>query len=335
MLNNQVNYLIIVKSMEEIDIKDRKILYYLSLDSRQSLTKLGKKVGLSRELLKYRIKRLQEKGIIKNFITITQASALGVFFIRFYYNFHNTTPELKKEIINYFINHEKTLITKQVEARYDLEVQYFFSSGQEFHHYYREFKIRYGDYLSNEFISTQFSSIGFDYLFLLGKEKILNRQIMNFMADIGVVKLDELDIKLLRLINDNARMPTTEIAKKLDTTPFIIKNKIKKLMKEIVIKGFTLDIDFTKLGYYFFHVDIRLKRYNGLNEVIEYVKKNPYLYHIENNAGISDISLQFYLKDSDQLHDILEDISIKIPNTIKSYKYHRITKEYPRKFITI
>jgi Lrp/AsnC family transcriptional regulator for asnA, asnC and gidA len=321
--------------MEEIDVKDRKILYYLSLDSRQSLTKLGKKVGLSRELVKYRIKRLQEKGIIKNFITITQASALGVFFIRFYYNFQNTTPEIKKEIINYFINHEKTLITKQVEARYDLEVQYYFKNGQEFHYYNREFKMRYGDYISNEFISTQFSSMGFDYLFLLGKEKIQNRQILNFPGDIRVVKLDELDIKLLRLINDNARMPTTEIAKKLDTTPFIIKNKIKRLIKEIVIKGFTLDIDFTKLGYYFFHVDIRLKRYDGLNEVIEYVKKNPYLYHIENNAGISDISLQFYLKDSNQLHDILEDISNKIPNTIKSYKYHRITKEHPRKFITI
>jgi DNA-binding Lrp family transcriptional regulator len=106
-------------------------------------------------------------------------------------------------------------------------------------------------------------------------------------------------------------------------------------MKEVVIKGFTLDIDFTKLGYYFFHVDIKLKRYKGINELIEYIKKNPYLYHIENNVGISDISLQFYLKDSNQLHDILEDISNKIPDTIKSYKYHRIIKEYPRKFITL
>ena len=110
---------------------------------------------------------------------------------------------------------------------------------------------------------------------------------------------------------------------------------IKKLKKIGVIEGFILDIDFTKLGYYFFHVDIALKRYKGINEVIEYIKKNPYLYFIENNIGISDISLQFYLKDSNQLHEILEDLSINIPDTIKSYKYHMLTKEHPRKFITI
>jgi Lrp/AsnC family transcriptional regulator for asnA, asnC and gidA len=321
--------------MEEIDVKDKKILYYLSLDSRQSFTKLGKKVGLSRELVKYRVKRLLEKGIIKNFITITQASAFGAVFIRFYYNFQNTTPEIKKEIINYFVNHKKTLITKEIESRYDLEVQFFYTNAKEFRYYNREFKMKYGDYISNEFFSTQLDSVGFDFLFLLGKKKLQNRKSMDFKGGVGVVKLNNLEIELLKIINQNARTPTTELAKKLDTTPFIIKSIIKKLKDIGLIKGFTLDIDFTKIGYYFFHVDVNLKRYKGIDEVIEYVKKNPYLYHIENNIGISDISLQFYLKDSKQLHEILEDISIKIPDTIKSYKYHKIIKEHPRKFITL
>jgi Lrp/AsnC family transcriptional regulator for asnA, asnC and gidA len=161
------------------------------------------------------------------------------------------------------------------------------------------------------------------------------RNSMDFTGDERIVKLDDLEIKLLRIINKNARIPATELAKKLETTTFIVNSKIKKLKKTGVIKGFTLDIDFTKLGYYFFHVDINLKRYKGINELIEYIIKNPYLFHIENNIGISDISLQFYLRDSKQLHDILEDISIKIPDTIKNYKYHRIIKEHPRKFITI
>ena len=54
----------------KIDKIDRKILYALDLDSKQSLNSLGKKVGLGKETLFYRIKNLQERGIIDKFVTI-------------------------------------------------------------------------------------------------------------------------------------------------------------------------------------------------------------------------------------------------------------------------
>lgn len=57
--------------MIKVDLKDRKILYELDLDARQSLTQLGKKVGLKKDVISYRIKGLQDEGIIKNFFTDT------------------------------------------------------------------------------------------------------------------------------------------------------------------------------------------------------------------------------------------------------------------------
>jgi DNA-binding Lrp family transcriptional regulator len=59
---------IFAKNMEKLDVKDRKILYHLDLDSRQPFSQLGKKVGLSKDLVAYRVKKLHERGIIKNFI---------------------------------------------------------------------------------------------------------------------------------------------------------------------------------------------------------------------------------------------------------------------------
>ena len=41
----------------KIDLKDRKILYELDLNSRQSNSTLGKKVGLSKDIVNYRIKK--------------------------------------------------------------------------------------------------------------------------------------------------------------------------------------------------------------------------------------------------------------------------------------
>lgn len=51
--------------MNDIDVKDKKILYLLDTNSRMSLTQIGKKVGLRKNVVSYRLKRLIQKGIMK------------------------------------------------------------------------------------------------------------------------------------------------------------------------------------------------------------------------------------------------------------------------------
>ena len=46
--------------MTKLDLKDRKILYELDLNCRQSNSQIGKKVGLKRDVVAYRIKKLQD-----------------------------------------------------------------------------------------------------------------------------------------------------------------------------------------------------------------------------------------------------------------------------------
>jgi len=43
--------------MVDLDLKDRKILYQLDLNCRQSNSQIGKMVGLSRKGVEYRIKK--------------------------------------------------------------------------------------------------------------------------------------------------------------------------------------------------------------------------------------------------------------------------------------
>ena len=69
--------------MEKLDLKDRKILYELDIDSRQSFSKLSKKVGLHKDVVAYRVKKLQEREIIKNFYTELNGYKLGYFGINF------------------------------------------------------------------------------------------------------------------------------------------------------------------------------------------------------------------------------------------------------------
>jgi predicted transcriptional regulator len=91
------------ESMEKLDVKDRKILYELDIDSRQSFSQLGKKVGLHKDVVAYRVKKLQEKGIIKNFYTEINNNKIGFSAVRLYLTYQNITPEIKKEIIDYLV----------------------------------------------------------------------------------------------------------------------------------------------------------------------------------------------------------------------------------------
>jgi len=111
--------------MIKIDLKDRKLLFYLLQDSRQSLRTIGKKVGISRELASYRIRRLIKKRIISNFTVDVNEEKLGYSLLNYYYKFVNINPNIKDGIIEFFVNNNLTKYVSSIEGVYDLKVEFF------------------------------------------------------------------------------------------------------------------------------------------------------------------------------------------------------------------
>ena len=103
-----------------MDLKDRRILYQLDLDSRQPLTEIGKKVGLKKDVVSYRIKRLQEEGIIKNFWTLIDSYKLGYIVFRFYLVYQYVNQDIKDKIIKYLVQDKHTFVINSYIGRYEL-----------------------------------------------------------------------------------------------------------------------------------------------------------------------------------------------------------------------
>ena len=74
--------------------------------------------------------------------------------------------------------------------------------------------------------------------------------------------------------------------------------------------------------------DIALKDPKKRSKILEYVEGNPNLNHIIRSIGYVDLEFLFYLKDVNQLHEIMKDLSIKFPDAIKNYTYFSITKTH-------
>ncbi len=63
-----------------------------------------------------------------------------------------------------------------------------------------------------------------------------------------MVVLDDMDIKILKLLELNGRMSHEEIAKKLNISRPAIHQRVSKLEKNKVIKGYKTDIDWNAVG---------------------------------------------------------------------------------------
>lgn len=308
--------------MEKIDLKDRKILYHLDLDSRQSFRSIGKKVGLSKDVVASRVKKLQELGIIKGYCAIVDYAKLGYSLYRFYFSFQNVTPELKKEIIEYFVNEKDADTVASIEGNYDLIVATFVKNFPEAYSFWHETLKHYGKYFSKKVFSAFCQEDYYGYRILLD-EKNYDKTMIHQWYDSGKrVEIDDLDNQIIKLISQNTRIPTTDIAKELNSTSTVIHYRLKKLMESEIIIGYRINLDFPKLGYYEYKVDIELNQFDKLGKITKYVVANPYLFEVCKTIGYVDLELIFILNNSYQLNQIMEDLSSKFPDAIKNYTYY-------------
>ena len=62
------------------------------------------------------------------------------------------------------------------------------------------------------------------------------------------VNVDETDLKIIKMLETDARTSFREIAKKLGISEGTVYNRVKKLQEEGTIKGYSARVDPTKLG---------------------------------------------------------------------------------------
>jgi Lrp/AsnC family transcriptional regulator for asnA, asnC and gidA len=312
---------ILHNKMVKVDLKDRKILYELDYDSRQSFSQIGKKVGLHKNVVTYRIKRLMEKGIIRYFYTVIDSFKLGYTSYRIYIVYQNMTPDVRKEIIDYFVNNKYTWWVGSFEGDYNLAVVMWVKDIHDFHVFWEETLKKYRQYFKDQIFCNYVRLHLFRHSFILDEYNKSDREKHEITGGGRKVETDELDFKILELLAKDARIPTLDIAKKLDSTVDTVNSRIRRLIKMDVIQGFRVSINYNKLEYQFFKVNINLNNYNDRGRMISYIKYNPHLIMIDRSIGYYDLELDLWIKNLNQFHEIMDDLTNKFPNSIKNYIY--------------
>ena len=316
--------------MEKIDLKDKKILYHLDLDSRQSFSQIGRKVGLHKDVVANRVKRLQEKEIITKFRAGINCFKLGITPIKFYFTYQYVIPDIVREIIDYFINSPYTTAVHSCEGQYDLTVISNVKNVSKFYRVWHEVVNKYRNYFADQIFCVHNELIEYKKTFLLDEKTNNENNRISYIgnADDKKVELDDLDYKILDQLVTNSRINTLEIGKRLNSNVNTINTRIKKMKKSGVIHIFTINIDYPKIGYQWYKADIVLKDPSIAQKIIKIVEENPNLVTKIKSVGYVDLELTFALNNANQLHKIIEDITIRFPDSIKNYKYLTNTHTY-------
>jgi DNA-binding Lrp family transcriptional regulator len=316
---------------QKLDLKDRKILYELDLNARQTDSQIAKKVGLSRDSTRYRIERLQKNGYIKYFMTILNSMKLGFDWYRTFFKFQNLTLKKEKEII-LWLNKKASWVVK-VEGVWDINTGIFCKNVYNYRDIINEFLLRFSKYVEKYEVSivTRMWHYHRDYL-LDKKEKSSKPDLMGFDSkeDYKIEKVDKIDYKILEILLQNARMKTIDVARKINSTEIVVRYRIKKLVDKGVILGFRSFLDISKLGFEYFKVHFTLQNLTieKMNQIVSYFHKHPNSIHMTELVGGSDLEIEFQVKNNSDFYKLIYEIRSKFGDIIRDYQFMQYTDEY-------
>ncbi len=121
--------------------------------------------------------------------------------------------------------------------------------------------------------------------------------------------IDNIDLKIISLLNEDAKTPYTEIAKKVFVSSGTVHVRMKKLEDMGVVKSATLNIDFSKLGYDIAaFLGIYLQKSSLYDNVIERLKAIPEVVRAYYTTGNYSIFAKIICQDTDHLRNVLDSI---------------------------
>jgi Lrp/AsnC family transcriptional regulator for asnA, asnC and gidA len=308
------------KYMAQADFKDRQILYQLDLDARQSFTKIGKKIGLSKEVVGYRVKRLQRLGIIKGFYTLIDMGKLGYLSCRFFLKFMRDPPQKEDEIIQYFVEHPSYWWVDSADGIKDLGAVCLGKNVFEIHGRRAELMEKFRGNIKelSQAIYTAFYVYRRAYL---ANKKVSDADYTKICYNGTTASCDKTDLKILKLIAGNARMPTIEIAKNVGVSETAVKYRVGKMLGNGIIQGFRAMLDLNKIGYYWYKIEFELEDYARKEEMLKFFEAHPNIVYAYETIGGPDLEVELEVESYEKFRQVLNEIREKFSDTILSYRH--------------
>ena len=289
---------------------DKKIIYELFKNGRASNSAIAKKVLSSKEVVGYRLKRMSEKGILKNVAPIIDYSKLGYHTYRVQLKLHSITPTMEDELLTKCMQIPHISWIVDLSGPWELVLLFLCKNPNEFA---RSLKHTYN--LFGEYIIDKSTSI-IQNIHYFVPDVIAPTQLVAISGEkCDSLKLHESEEKIIKQLITNGRKSILDIAKETNMSAINATHHLKQLLKKEIIIGFQPVLDYSKLELDHFKVMLKLRDLNQTKQCFEYISK--YLHPLYITQAISSYDVEFemlfssYREAYAELEKIKEVISIQ------------------------
>ncbi len=314
-----------------MDKADKKILYLLHKNSRIPLTRIAKRVGISKDSAGSRIKKMSKTGIIKRFTIDFNHKSLGFNIYTIFLRFKKLTDNEQKSITGLLRSTRNVTYVASCSGNWDLWVEVLADSIESFDTILNEIVNSIGDNLK-DYKSLVIISEYKAYSSILGSffENYTKKPEKRKKQKPASYEIDKTDYLILKELEKNSRLHQIEIAETLDLTVDIVRYRIRCMEEEQIIKGYTIQLDFDKIGYSFYLLSLYFTNLSYENEkkLRWFLNSNQNIRFAYKAAGRQEIILEVLTKDINEFQDVVNNIRNRFYDILENYEYLIIIDDY-------
>ena len=315
--------------MHKLDKKDQNLLHELDINARQPISALAKKLKLSRDVVDYRIKRLQKEGIISGFNAFIDSSKLGYQIYRVMLKFYSIGKKDLNELIEMLNKNNRVFWVGEIYGFIDLGIGMWFQEEHEFHEFYTKLMSKFRKYIKKDYVHRIIHNNYLDRAYILDEKKkqgLVKRKEFKLGGE-KKEKYDKTDEKIMKILVKNARTPIIEIAQQVKLDSATIIYRIKQLEKKKIILGYRADIDIKLIGREFYTVKMYLSNFSRKKELLAFLESTPFVTNLIEAIGSWDIEFDMEVALSEEYHDFIGELKDRYEE-ISEIQFFRAPKTY-------
>lgn len=302
--------------MASIDPLDRRILFELDHNSRQSVTTLARKLRQGRDRIEYRIQKLVDQKIIAKYHAQIDLYKLGLIFFKTYLRLENNKLRIA-EFLRYLMQHPRVYWFALCDGSWDLIVVILATGPKEFYEIHNS-------------ILSQFNEVVINFsTFTIVDFKIHPRTYLQKAARTPIAfgdtrertEIDQLDYQILRLLAQDARIPSSQIAEITNSSPAVIGYRIEALEKRAIILSYQLGLNLKALNMVMFKAQFYLRSYDLKlrQQFSDYCSQNPNITYFIEQVGDCNIEIELEVSDYQEYAKIIEEIRSEFAKLIRNF----------------
>ncbi len=298
--------------------KDLMIINRLDNNSRESYSDIAKAVNLTREAVSSKVNKLIKNGVITRFYTAIDLGYLGNITLQLLIKYHQTTPIIEKNIVDYLVKNEKVRVIIKCEEVFDLYVSFFAKTKLEIFEEITKLKNNFGQNIIIKEIIQPVKEISYNRKYLNPSNPPKTRK--KYISEIK--KLNDDQEKILNTLLTYPRASLVEIFKKTNISIHRIKKIISKLEKENVITGYGITINLDKLDFQRHKVLISFTDTKELKNLEKFVEKHPNITYLGTFIGHFEVLINIECKDIIEYSKIVNELKKAIHYKINDAIYY-------------